>query len=131
MRLLIIAAALLTLSSCSGRKDPVSTSSDPGKAALTYYGYLADKEYEQYVGAMLLGDSLPQSYRADMTAVIKCYVEREEREKGGIKDVTLSSVRKAADGNSAKVLLNIQFGDSIKEEVLLSLVQKDNRWFIR
>lgn len=104
----------------SGEKSEVS------RAAETYYQYLIEGQYEQYVGSIAYSDSMTETYRNQMVDLVAQYAAREKELRGG-----LSSVRAMGDtvsGDVANVFLEVVFGDSTREEIALPMVKCGEVW---
>lgn len=96
------------------------------QAALTYYNYLIEGQYEQYVNAIAYSDSMTPSYKSQMIDLTAQYVERERQLKGG-----LASVRALNDtimGETACVFLELTYGDSTREEISLPMLRCGDEW---
>lgn len=120
--------AFLMIACClsCGRESSSVEDKAVQQAALVYYNYLIEGQYEQYVGAIAYSDSMPSSYKSQMVDLTAQYVERERQLKGG-----LASVRALNDtimGETACVFLELTYGDSTREEISLPMVRCGDKW---
>lgn len=96
------------------------------KAALTYYNYLIEGQYEQYVNGIAYSDSMTSAYKNQMMDLMAQYINREKQSRGG-----LTSVRVLGDtvmGDAACVFLELMYGDSTREEVSLPMFRCGEEW---
>jgi hypothetical protein len=112
------------LSSCS-RKTPEDA---VGKAAEKYYNYLIEGKYEEYVAAMDNTESIPEGYRQQLITMTRQFIALQKEERGGLKSV--KKVNSVIDKSNTKadVFLEVCYGNSASEEVLVPMVLKDGKW---
>ena len=119
-----LCVAALGLSLCmSCRKDGKSEIS---RAAETYYGYLIEGKYADYVGAIAYSDSMSGVYRSHMVVLVAQFAAREEKERGGI--ISVQALGDTVSGDVASVFLEVLFGDSTHEEVTMPMVKCGGEW---
>ncbi len=125
-KFVLLFVALLAFWSCSEKKGE----NEAEKAAKVYYGYLIDGKYENYVDAMVGSDSIPESYREQKITMIKQFVAQQKEERGGIQSVNVvrSVIDTVKTSISADVYLEVNFGDSIREEVVMPLILDKGKW---
>lgn len=122
----LIVAVLL--SSCKKEVDPAEV---VGKVAKQYYGYLLDGKYDEFVDSYYRPDSIPVSYREQLVANAKMFIGQQQADhKGMIKiDILRADVDTAR--HTANAYLSVVYGDSICEEILVPMVEKENVWYLR
>ena len=100
------------------------------QAAEQYYGYLIDGDVDRYMRGLADYDSLPESYRNELRDMFLQYLDREQTMRRGIQSA--EAVRDTlVDSLHAHVFLDIQFGDSTREQVSLPLVRTAKGWRMR
>ena len=100
------------------------------QAAEQYYGYLIDGDVDRYMCGLADYDSLPESYRNELRDMFLQYLDREQTMRRGI--LSAEAVRDTlVDSLHAHVFLDIQFGDSTREQVSLPLVRTAKGWRMR
>ena len=97
-------------------------------AAEGYYTHLASGEYEQFLEGKAGADSLPDDYREQLLTGYKQFMAQQQRAHQGIRDVRFSSVTTDSLTGIVNVMLVLCFGDSINEEIVVPMVDKDGRW---
>lgn len=96
------------------------------EAALEYYGYLLEGEYERYVDGIAYSDKMIEKYKKQLMELSAQYMYREKKLHGGLKDVTyLSGI--FAD-SVANVLLELHYNDSTSEEISVPMILCDDQW---
>lgn len=118
------------LHSCNGNKGP-KPDELASKAAEEYYGHLVAGRYEEYLSGMVGLDSIPESYREQLSVNTKQFMATQQKEHNGIKDFNV--VRAVADssGHRVDVFIMLCFGDSVKEEIVVPMIERDGRWMMR
>ncbi|MBQ8968698.1 MAG: hypothetical protein IJ064_03065 [Bacteroidaceae bacterium] len=99
----------------------------PREAAETYYGSLVKGDVEQYMQGLCNYDSLPEDYRSQLRDALLQYLGDEQRRHSGL--ISARAVRDTLlDSLQAHVFVELQFGDSTREEVLLPLLCTPAGW---
>lgn len=128
------ASALLSVSCCNGRQDEAVLLS-----AKEYYDSLLAGNYEFFIRSTYLPDTIPPSYREQLETNLKMFMARQEAEHKGIKAVSAISCAhdtvKAKDGQgdifTANAFLELAFGDSVKEEIVVPMILHNGHWLMR
>lgn len=128
--ILCVVMALLLMSSCEGKQE-----ADQGElaaiAAKGYYDLLLEGKYEEYVDGTYRPDSIPESYRKQLLLNARMFVEQQKEEHQGIKQVDILSAKADTTHHVADVFLSVAYGDSLKEQVVVPMVQVDGQWKMR
>lgn len=99
----------------------------PREAAETYYGYLVEGDVEHYMQGLRNYDSLPEGYRGQLRDMFHQHLAHEQESRNGL--AAAHAVRDTLlDSLCAQVFVEVQFGDSTREEVLLPLVRTAQGW---
>lgn len=117
---------LLCVAACSSDKDELSRRG-VRLAAERYYDFLLEDNYEAYVDGFLGADSMPQELRTQMIDLMAQYMA-EQKEKG-LVDV-VATAEELRD-SSAFVFLEMQYADSLREQIGIPLVFQGGRWQLR
>lgn len=120
---IVVLTAIAVVLSCGKKRD-----NSAALAAEKYMNYMLSGQAEKYVSARSDYDSLPDNYRNQLVTMVKQYVEYEQKERGGIK--TVSVISDTIDGNTANVLLSVHYGNGNTEELLFPLIKRKNTWKI-
>lgn len=117
---------LLGVVACSSDKDEFSRKG-VRMAAERYYDYLLNEDYDSYVSGFLGADSMPQELRTQMVDLMAQYMA--EQKSKGLYDVVATS--EELHDSTAYVFLEMQYADSISEQIAIPLVFHDKRWQLR
>ena len=62
-----------------------SDKSEVSRAAETYYNYLIEGKYEDYIHSIAYSDSMTESYRSQMVDLVAQYASREKERRVGFR----------------------------------------------
>lgn len=114
-----------------GRKDLSASGSDGARMAAEYFYELLSKgDAKAYVDNMSDAALMDSSKYGQFVDLMKQFLHEETELRGGI--VSASATRERMVGDTVgMVFLNVEFGDSTREEVMLPVVYTRGRWWIR
>ena len=95
------------------------------KAAVKYYSMLIKGNYKGFVNGYADSEDLPESYRSEMIDLMKQFMA--EGEMPNLKKVTALSDSLCED-STAYVMLQLQYGDSIFEQIEMPLILTEKGW---
>lgn len=101
------------------------------RAAKEYYGYLLQGNIASFVDGHYRPDSIPDTYREQLIANTKMYVNQQNEEHRGIKDIRIVDTKTDMQKHAANVFLVLSFGDSTSEEIVVPMVESDGVWYLR
>ena len=117
------------LQSCS---QPEPTQEElAGKAVKEYYDSLLAGDYDGFLSGKADADSLPQDYRQQLLKAYEMYQQELGQTHGGVADVTVSNVRSDEAQQLMQAFLLLHFKDSVKEEIIVPMVQWNGAWKMR
>ena len=122
--------AVLLLSSCSKKKE-TDHGAIAAEAAKHYYENLISGKYKQFLEGMNLPDKLPESYERQMLENFKAFAKRQDKQRKGIKKVSIRSVKFFAKDSTASAFLLLHYGDSTTEQVVVPMLKKRGLWYMR
>ena len=122
--------AVLLLSSCSRRKE-TDHGAIAAEAAKHYYENLISGKYKQFLEGMNLPDKLPESYERQMLENFKAFTKRQDKQRKGIKKVSIRNVKFFAKDSTASAFLLLHYGDSTTEEVVVPMLKRRGLWYMR
>ncbi len=95
-------------------------------AAVMYYDYLVKGQYDSYIDGIAYRDSMTEEYRNQMVDLAAQYAAREKELRGGL--VAVRALSDTIMNDVALVFLEVQFGDSTREEISLPMVLCGEEW---
>ena len=120
----ILLAAFAVLTACSS-PTPEELAA---LAAEGYYRHLMAGEYEQFLEGRAGADSLPDDYREQLLAGYRQFMAQQQRDHQGIRDVRVTSATTDTVAGHTNVMLVLSFGDSIDEEIVVPMVERNGKW---
>lgn len=118
----------LLLCACSKEKQDGNAAV---RAAKEYYDHLLAGRYVEYIDGFADSDSLPPQYREQLLANAKQFVAQQKAEHGGIKEVGVVSESTDSTTMLTDAFLMLCFNDSLREEVVVPMVERNGRWLMR
>ncbi|MEG1617333.1 MAG: DUF4878 domain-containing protein [Bacteroidales bacterium] len=123
--LVLAAFSILLYTGCSGTPEP-------GKAAMKYMTYLQKGEYRKFAENVAVNPKNTAAQQEEniqlSEALLKEKVGETFAKKGGIKKLKLISESVAEDGQSAKVVINVTYGNGDVDDETVDLVLQDKKW---
>ncbi len=101
------------------------------RAAKEYYGYLLQGNIALFVDGHYRPDSIPDTYREQLITNTKMYVNQQNEEHRGIKDIRIVDTKTDMQKHAANVFLVLSFGDSTSEEIVVPMVESGGVWYLR
>lgn len=126
--LLLVAA--LVLSACRKKVSDELTHASARAAAERFYGMLIGGDCEAYVNALEGNDVRDSLTRCEMVDAVAQYVAHERETHQGLQSAVAVSDTIFAD-SLCTVNLDITYGDSLVEHVVLPLVFSGGEWRMR
>ena len=99
--------------------------------AEVYYRQLAEGRCEQFLAGRAVADSLSAGYREQLVACYRQFVAQQERAHDGIADVTATRAEMDSVANVMQVFLQLCFGDSTSEEIVVPMLRHGNAWLMK
>ena len=101
------------------------------RAAKEYYGYLLQGNIASFVDGHYRPDSIPDTYREQLITNTKMYVNQQDEEHRGIKDIRIVDTKTDIQKHAANVFLVLSYGDSTSEEIVVPMVESGGVWYLR
>ena len=101
-------------------------------AAKGYYDHLVSGEYEYFFEGMDQSEMMNEvQYRSQLIDNYRQFKAEQDSAHGGIREVRI--VRASTDSvqKFTNVFLMLCFGDSTNEEIVVPMVERDGRWYMR
>lgn len=127
----VMASLFLLMAACSGRRDLSAKGAEGARGAAEYFYELLSKgETRKYVDNMSGVAAMDSSKYRQFVDLMDQFLQEEKELRGGILSATACREQMVED-TLAMVFLNVSFGDSTREEVMLPVVYTGGRWWIR
>lgn len=127
--ILRMAVAATMLMACGG--NDVDQEQLVATTAQLYYQYLLDGKYDDFVGGVDSHVKLTLDYKEQLLANAKMFVRLQEKAHKGISSIYVSNAEVDAGNHSANVYLVFCYADSVSEQVVVPMVERDGLWLMR
>lgn len=132
MRKLIWSLPLLLLFSCGdGRTELEKAQEGAMVAAETYYGFLLNGSYEQFLQGREGMAGIPDSFREQLLTTYKQFMTQQAKAHGGIRSVKSSRAVPDSSLNVMQVFLLLNYQDASTEEIVVPMVEVGDEWKMR
>lgn len=124
---LFTVAVAMFMASCAGAP------ATPSDAAVEYYQYVANGDYEAFADAIHFDTTDPEEIAEGKAMVVSLYKEKatpQMEAKSGVKSVEATGETISEDGNTANVQLKVIYGDGSEKTEDVKLVKVDNKWLL-
>ena len=128
MKKLLYLFVAMVIVACTSSPDESEVAA---RAAKEYYGYLLQGNIASFVDGHYRPDSIPDTYREQLIANTKMYVNQQNEEHRGIKDIRIVDAKTDMQKHAANVFLVLSFGDSTSEEIVVPMVESGGVWYLR
>lgn len=129
LKVIILSVVVMTgVAACTERPRPDALAAE---AARTYYDMLVNGNYELFVDGTYRPDSIPGSYRDQLVANARMYIGQQEMEHKGICEVRAVGARLDSAGLVGSAFLELVYGDSLKEQIVIPMICHDGVWYMR
>lgn len=129
--LLIVIAAFALLTACH-RVSPEERAQEGAKvAAKAYYDFLLDGRYEQFVGGKDGMARRPADYREQMEDAAKQFMAQQQELHNGIRSVRAVGAQMDSSLQVMQVFLVLCYGDSVNEQVMVPMVEREGVWLMK
>jgi hypothetical protein len=128
MKKLLYLFVVMMIVACTSSPDEGEVAA---RAAKEYYGYLLQGNIASFVDGHYRPDSIPDTYREQLITNTKMYVNQQNEEHRGIKDIRIVDTKTDMQKHAANVFLVLSFGDSTSEEIVVPMVESGGVWYLR
>lgn len=115
---------------CSS-EAPIKNDDAAAQAAKCYYDSLNNGRYEYFTDMYHRQERIPDSYREQLVANTKMYLDNIRKEHKGISEVRVLNCKNDSLSPAAEAYLLLCFGDSTKEEIVVPMVKDKDKWMMR
>ena len=97
-------------------------------AAKGYYNHLVNGKYEAFLEGKEGADSLSDDYREQLLTSYRQFMAQQNRDHHGILDIRISNAVTDTVLQYTNVFLVLCFGDSVNEEIVVPMVERNGSW---
>lgn len=121
--------AMVAIAGCSKRE--VNGNMAAATFAKGYYERLIEGNYEGYVDALNYPGSIPSGYRQQLVLNARLFTEKQKSLHGGWVAVDIAGCDVDSLSSTAQAVLYLCYADSTREKVVVPMVERSGRWYIR
>lgn len=129
----LLMAILLTGTTACQKEEPKGPT--PGelaeKAGTEYFSQLVKGNTDAYVHGLDGTQTATAGYRQALADNARQFVHRQDSLHQGIKAVEADSTSFSDKDSTARVFLRLTYGDGSKERILLPMLCRKGRWYMR
>lgn len=101
-------------------------------AAKGYYQHLINGEYEQFLqGKDGLDKDSEEQYWSQLVDNCHQFIRQQEQAHRGIHELRVVNAKTDTLHKYTNVFMMLCFGDSTNEEIVVPMVERDGRWYMR
>ena len=101
-------------------------------AAKGYYQHLINGEYEQFLrGKDGLDKGSEEQYWSQLVDNCNQFIRQQEQAHRGIHELRVVNAKTDTLHKYTNVFMMLCFGDSTNEEIVVPMVERDGRWYMR
>lgn len=126
--LIYIFFLVFILCSCSKEIDQGEVAA---RVAKQYYDTLLEGNYEAFVDGTYKQDSIPKRYKELLIDNAKMFIEQQQDEHKGIKEVRIIRYKADTVAKTADVFLLFVYGDSTSEQTIIPMIKSKGNWMMK
>ena len=121
----------LTVGLCACKSDGPDAGQIAASAAKGYYDLLLEGKYNEFVAGYNQPNRLPSGYSDQLVLNAKMFVEQQRDEHQGMAKVNILTAKADTASHIADVFLQMVYGDSTKEQIVVPMVEVQGKWKMR
>ena len=99
-----------------------------GIAAKGYYDLLLEGKYQEYVDGYHQPNRIPKGYYEQLVLNAQMFAEQQQEEHKGMKRIDILNAKADTARHVADVFLQVVYGDSSKEQIVVPMVEIGGKW---
>lgn len=119
----------LVFASC--KKETPDPGYFAGIAAKGYYGLLLEGKYNDFVAGYNQPNRIPKGYHEQLLLNAQMFMEQQQEEHKGLAGIHVLHAKADTARHVADVFLQMVYGDSTKEQVVVPMVLVRGDWKMR
>ena len=101
------------------------------EAAQEYYAALIQGDYQSFLDGRAHMDSIPDSFREQLLVSYKQFVRQQEEAHQGIVSFVPTRVEDDSLLQVMKVFMMVNYADSMREEIVVPMVEVNGTWLMK
>jgi len=132
MKKLLLVGIIILCAACSSKPDHKETPEEKAQiAAELYYKALYLENYKAFLDGRENADNMPESFRNVLITNFKQHVALTKQLHRGVYDIKALRAKKDTTLGLMQVFLQLQYSDSVKEEIVVPMVEKNGEWKLK
>jgi len=128
-RLLLPLFPLLLTASCGENLSPEAAAVKEAKNIVQEsYNHLLKGNYEAFLSGRMGGDELPADYREQLLTGYKQFMFQQQKTHGGINEFIVTDTKIDSAQHQILVFLTANYADSLSEEIVIPVIERDGKW---
>ena len=119
----------LVFASC--KKETPDPGYFAGIAAKGYYDLLLEGKYNDFVAGYNQPNRIPKGYHEQLLLNARMFMEQQQEEHKGLAGILVLHAKADTARHVADVFLQMVYGDSTKEQIVVPMVQVHGDWKMR
>lgn len=100
-------------------------------AAKGYYDMLLEGKFQEFVDGYNQPNRLPENYQKQLLLNAQMFVEQQQEVHKGMSKVNVLNAKADTAHHVADVFLQMVYGDSTKEQIVVPMVEVKGEWKMR
>ena len=124
-RVWLVLLIALCFWACSGNQSAEEAAME---AVEDYYGSLLDGDYEAFLAGRADMDDAPASFREQLLVAYKQFLRHQQEAHQGVISFSASRATMDSTLQLMQVFLLVNYGDSVQEEIVVPMVERNGKW---
>lgn len=100
-------------------------------AAKGYYDLLVEGKWQEFLAGYNQPNRLPDGYQKQLLLNAQMFMEQQQMEHNGLVKVNVLNAKADTAHHVADVFLQMVYGDSTKEQIVVPMVEVKGEWKLR
>lgn len=122
---------LIVLDFCGCKSEAPTVAQLAAAAAKEYYDMLLAGKYREFATGYNQPNRLPDGYHGQLVMNAQMFVEQQQDDHKGIDKVNILNAKADTTHHVVDVFLQLVYGDSTKEQVVVPMVEVKGEWKMR
>ena len=124
-RVWLVLLVALCFWACRGNQSAEEAAME---AVEDYYGSLLEGDYEAFLAGRADMDDAPASFREQLLVAYKQFLRHQQEAHMGVTSFSASRATMDSTFQQMQVFLLVNYGDSVQEEIVVPMVERNGEW---